>query len=219
MKRFLLFLVALVVTSVCFAQDVIVQKDGNTITAKILKVSQSEVEYKKFNNQNGPTYTISTKDLQCINYENGTKDTFVSENYNPNIVTNETATQFSNDQELLKLYSNPSKKIRKGKRLRNWGWVLCAAGVTVSALLIADCDDAEDVPYELIPAIVGVGAGVPMIIIGNKLIRNNSIVQATPIYQQEFNIGKSNRLMVGVDMLKDNTRRNQTLGLGVSYNF
>lgn len=134
MKRFLLFLVALVITSVCFAQDVIVKKDGSTIMAKVLKVTQSEVEYKKFDNQNGPTYTIATKDLQCINYENGSKDTFVSENYNPSIVTNETATQYSNDNDLLALYNNQHKKIKKivtpemkykrGKRMKIAGYAV-----------------------------------------------------------------------------------------------
>ena len=220
MKRFLLSRVALVITSVCFAQDIIVQKDGSTIQAKVLKVTQSEVEYKKFGNLEGPTYTISTKDLQCINYQNGTKDTFVSPNYNPNIVTNETATQFSNDQQLLALYSNPAKEIKIGKRLITWGWILCGTGTLVSTMLIADNPAADAVPYELIPFAVGVGAGIPMIIVGKgKIKKSNFVVQSSPIYQHEFNIGKNDRLIVGVDMLKDNTHKNHTLGLGISYNF
>lgn len=137
-------------TSLSFAQDIIVKKDGTTIQAKVIKVTKFDVEYKKFDNQNGPTYTISTKDLQCINYENGTKDTFVSPNYNPNIATNETATQYSNDKELYDIYKNLHKKVvtpemmyKKGKRMKIAGYTiggtLIAAGIaTVIAGLVQD---------------------------------------------------------------------------------
>lgn len=156
MKRLFFTLVSILITSICFAQDIIVQKDGSTIQAKILKVTQSSVEYKKFDNQNGPTYTISTKDLQCINYENGTKDTFVSPDYNPNIVTNETATQFSNDNELLDIYKNRNKKIKtpemlykKGKRMKVAGYVvggtLIAAGIV--SVIIGVSEDKYEYEY------------------------------------------------------------------------
>ena len=59
-----------------FAQDVIVKKDGSTILAKVNKVGTKEIEYKKWNNLNGPIYTIPVVDLLSINYQNGEKDTF-----------------------------------------------------------------------------------------------------------------------------------------------
>lgn len=229
MKRFLLSLVAIVITSVCFAQDIIVQKDGSTIQAKVLKVSQSEVEYKKYSNQDGPTYSISTKDLQCINYENGTKDTFVSANYNPNIVTNETATQFSDDRQLLTMYNNGKNPYKKAKTLKTVAWVgapiIMVGGAILANYLIHQCwigDDAHAGPVKSIP--IGIVAGVAWwsgFYFSAKNIEKQSalFVQSSPIYQQEFTIGKSTCLMVGVDMIKDNTFRNQTLGLGVSYNF
>lgn len=148
MKRFLISLVAITFTSICFAQDIIVKKDGSTIQTKVIKVGKSEVEYKRYDNQSGPTYTISTTELQCINYENGTKDTFVSPNYNPNIVTNETATQYSDDKELLAIYNKLNKKekapkikkvvtpemrYKRGKRMKVAGYIVggtfLAAGV------------------------------------------------------------------------------------------
>ena len=230
MKRFLLSLVALVITSVCFAQDIIVQKDGSTIQAKVLKVTQSEVEYKKFSNQNGPTYTVSTKDLQCINYENGTKDTFVSPNYNPNILTNETATQFSNDQQLLKMYNGGRNYLKTAKTLKTIGWITAGTGALLAIISIAigpqDGPNYHTNDY-VIGQNIGLGltaAGTVIYIVGlckQQKAKKESLysVQSAPIYQQEFKVGKNDRLMVGVDMLKDNTRRNQTLGLGASYNF
>lgn len=58
------------------AQDVIVKKDGSTILSKVLEVNQNDIKYKKYSNQNGPTYTIGKSDIISINYENGDKDMF-----------------------------------------------------------------------------------------------------------------------------------------------
>lgn len=59
-----------------FAQDVIVKKNGSTILAKVLTVGEDEVEYKKHNKPEGPTYKISVSKLLSINYEGGDKETF-----------------------------------------------------------------------------------------------------------------------------------------------
>lgn len=59
-----------------FSQDVIVKKNGSTILAKVNKVGTTEIEYKKWNNLEGPIYTINTSDVLAINYQNGEKDTF-----------------------------------------------------------------------------------------------------------------------------------------------
>ena len=58
------------------AQDVIVKKDGSTILSKVMEVNTADIKYKKFSNQNGPTYTIGITDVMAINYENGEKDEF-----------------------------------------------------------------------------------------------------------------------------------------------
>ena len=75
MKKVLLCLMLLSATSV-FAQDVIVKKDGSTILSKVVEIGSAEVKYKKFSNQNGPTYTITKAEIKTINYENGERDTF-----------------------------------------------------------------------------------------------------------------------------------------------
>lgn len=64
-------------TAVCTsAQDLIVKKDGTVIQAKVMKVGTSEVDYKKWSNQNGPQYSIAVADILAINYQNGEKETF-----------------------------------------------------------------------------------------------------------------------------------------------
>ena len=73
-----LFLLLLVCTTIfsASAQDMIVKKNGTIIKAKVIKVGSSEVEYKKWTNQNGPIYSISVNELFAINYQNGEKDMF-----------------------------------------------------------------------------------------------------------------------------------------------
>lgn len=58
------------------AQDMVVMRDGTVVQAKVTKVGHDEVEYKKWNNQDGPLYTVKVADLLAINYQNGEKDTF-----------------------------------------------------------------------------------------------------------------------------------------------
>jgi len=80
MKKIILTtLVSIFTASLCFSQDIITKKSSEDIQAKVLEVTTVEVKYKKFDNQNGPTYTILKSDLLMIRYENGTKDIFTEE--------------------------------------------------------------------------------------------------------------------------------------------
>lgn len=75
MKTELLLLSLLVFVQVS-AQDLIVKKNGDEIQAKVLTVSDSEVGYKKWSNPDGPTYTLSRREVFMIKYVNGDKDVF-----------------------------------------------------------------------------------------------------------------------------------------------
>lgn len=69
------------------AQDLIVKKDGSVIQAKVTKIGTSEVEYKKWSNQDGPQYSIAVADILAINYQNGEKETFDNVGANGNSQT------------------------------------------------------------------------------------------------------------------------------------
>src|SRR5438477_11089331 len=60
--------------SFVFAQDVIVLKTGDEVSAKLLEINPNDIKYKKFDNQDGPTITINKSDVFMIKYKNGTKD-------------------------------------------------------------------------------------------------------------------------------------------------
>ena len=58
-------------------KDIIVLNSRDTIKAKILEVSPTEVKYKKLNYLNGPTFVIYKSDISTITYGNGDVESFV----------------------------------------------------------------------------------------------------------------------------------------------
>lgn len=119
----LLFLLSSLAMS---SQDIIVKNDGSAILSKVIKVGTTEIEYKKFSNQNGPTYTVLKTDVMAINYENGEKDVFSVESDSgkgTNTSQDDSSTpQLINKEpdarnaEIISLYNhdiNPTKKIDK----------------------------------------------------------------------------------------------------------
>lgn len=59
-----------------WSQDIIIKRTGDDIEAKVTEVGQSEIKYRKFDNQEGPVYSIPVSEVAAIRYENGTNDVF-----------------------------------------------------------------------------------------------------------------------------------------------
>lgn len=75
MKK-ILFLVLVLFTQLLVAQDVIVMRNGDELQAKIEEVGTSIIKYKKYENLDGPTYSVEKNKVFMIRYENGSKDVF-----------------------------------------------------------------------------------------------------------------------------------------------
>ena len=56
------------------AQDRIIKKDGREIPAIVKTVDAEKINYKRFDNQEGPEYSIARKLVLCIIYQNKTVD-------------------------------------------------------------------------------------------------------------------------------------------------
>ena len=80
MHRLFLFLA---IFGICigsaFAQDVITLKNAEEIQAIVQEIGEVEIKYKKFENPNGPNYTLKRSEIFTIKYENGSRDVFVNE--------------------------------------------------------------------------------------------------------------------------------------------
>lgn len=64
-------------SQLCAAQDVITLKTGEQLKSKIIEVGQTEIRYKKYDNQTGPVYVLAKSEVSEIVYENGSRDEFV----------------------------------------------------------------------------------------------------------------------------------------------
>jgi hypothetical protein len=60
-----------------YAQDAIVKRSsGDEIPAKVMEVNSEQVKYKKFDNLDGPNYSIPSSEVFMIKYEDGSKKVF-----------------------------------------------------------------------------------------------------------------------------------------------
>ncbi len=133
MKTTTLLLISFMAYISANAQDILILKSGEELNAKVLEVGTQDIKYKKFENPEGPFYTISKDKLFMIKYQNGTKETFGNSNIEntaskPNIKTAVAQQATTNS------YSDSQHKLQKGKVLTGLGTSFTTVG---SALLIA----------------------------------------------------------------------------------
>lgn len=81
------------------AQDIIVLKDASEITSKVLEISETNISYKKWDNPDGPTYSIPIKQVATIRYANGSTDVFNKSNRIKEISQNDTEQKKEDDAQ------------------------------------------------------------------------------------------------------------------------
>jgi len=98
MRKAILLLVSIIgFGSLASAQDIITLKNGEDIQAIVQEIGEVDVKYKKFDNPNGPNYTMKKSEIFTIRYANGGKDFFGEE-------TTTTSLQNVNGYATLYLY-------------------------------------------------------------------------------------------------------------------
>jgi hypothetical protein len=76
-KIFLTVLFLVVMFSFTNAQDLLIMNNGTEMRVKVQEFTVNEIKFKKWENIEGPLYTLLKTDVFMIKYENGSKDTFV----------------------------------------------------------------------------------------------------------------------------------------------
>ena len=199
-----------------FAQDVIVKKDGSTILSKVIEIGTSEVKYKKFSNQNGPTYSISKSEIQAINYENGEKEDFTV-----------TAIQQSQQDYNVNYSSQMAAGIAAGNRLqrekllasaKSWktvGDVWAYANIFGGLGLYIFTD--LDWPVWAGLSASGVIGGLVCNAIGNNKENAAYSIKIASIITNDFTIGNT-RFTAKVDLINDKLHKDRAIGLGLCVN-
>lgn len=116
-KNFILLgVLSLLFSFSALAQDIITTKDGKDIQAKILEITNTEIKYLDFENQDGPSYVLNKADVVLIRYQNGKNEVFSNDSkpqngtYKPN--TSIYVTDGMRYRDIKKLY-NPRKYTRQ----------------------------------------------------------------------------------------------------------
>lgn len=228
--KHLLVLLLLLCSAVANAQDVIVKKDGSTILSKVLEIGQEEIKYKKYDNLDGPTYTIQKSELQAINYQNGAKDMFSApvreENrYLPN--NQNDGTQQYNDRALLALDAQSNQP--KYKKLKNMAWIgggiATAIGIIGLAAAQSDPCEGDSNSYDtklavgIVFTVIGVSWTTGFLLAANHAKKEYNSLQVSSIYQQKITLSNGTSLSLGTNLLSDRTLGSKTIGLGLRYIF
>ena len=58
------------------AQDKVYYNDGKTAEVKVLKVTETTVEFKKWSDQEGATHEVGVDKINMVVYQNGEHQTF-----------------------------------------------------------------------------------------------------------------------------------------------
>jgi hypothetical protein len=209
----LLYAIGLFILSVfsSYAQDVIVKTDGSAVVCKVLTIDNSYVQFKKYSNLNGPTYTVSVADVSAITYENGERETFGK-------LYGTTYTQMYSHPEIFS--SQQLDKIAKV------GAIIIGAGGLTAATIVLVCERGyEDSYYDdsfyggfYITASATV-ACTGLWYWGFKTAAKRARKRES--YRSEYNLPSNSEknLTAGIDILNDKTTSSSTLGLGFKYTF
>ena len=232
--KFLSVVVLAMFSFIAHAQDVIVKKDGNTITSKVTEITSSEIKYKKCSNQNGPTYTIGKNDVNYINYENGEREQMNTSISNINTTTANTQSIVQSqdalnpsDAYLLKQFKQDpySKKAKALKKIAFiGGGALVATGIICIALNTSgdNYEDGNDFwIYGTIAASAGIVLGTSCLIASNiqKKKAEYYAHNIIPLMQMKLLNSKQAALCANIDMFNDNITHKKALGLGFHFNF
>jgi hypothetical protein len=185
----ILFIVLAILFNVTlgFSQDIITTRTGEDILAKILEINKTEIKYKKFDNQDGPLYTLLKADILMIRYENGSKEIFTEDTKNegppPPKFSNSDLPQHPvnelSDADKKLFYAGKSEKFRRMKRTGTTLTILGGVLLTVGIVTLSNSSyytnyngqtssngNPEAGAAAFLFGVGGLGAGIPLWTIG-----------------------------------------------------
>lgn len=72
--RFFTTVLCLLYCSLSFSQDILQKRDGEEFKVKVTEITATEVKYKRFDNPDGPLYTLLKTEISVLTYANGTHE-------------------------------------------------------------------------------------------------------------------------------------------------
>lgn len=207
-------------STTCFAQDVIVKKDGSTILSKVIEIGSTEVKYKKFSNQDGPTYSVLKSEIQTINYENGEKESYNELPQQQKEFNYLNETRNSDNNVSVRNRFEADNLYREARALKTWSWVcvvLGAGGAVTSLFLNEENKTVSDICLYGGLAVCIVGGGTLMGL-GQKKKREAESLLTSTIINYDIKVGKYT-ISPSVNLLSSTQTHKTNLGLGFKLQF
>lgn len=223
----ILTLLLLLCSTIAFAQDVIVKKDGSTVVCRVVELNETEIVYKRWTDLNGSNYVMDRSLASAINYENGKKINLseLTENMYQPSNQNDGYRQI-NDNALLNIDYVASNPLKKAKALKltglyGGGLLFLGGGLMMAGLIVEHGLDPSKNLFIAGISCMSVGAigGTICLISAHNIKKKVNQLQEYSIYQQEFKFNNGSVLTPSIDLLRDQVLNTQTIGIGMKYNF
>lgn len=221
-----LFILALFVIGFVnvYAQDILQLKDGLKIEVKLIEVSESSIKYKRWDNLNGPTYTISITKVSSILYENGVFEEFDVDSTAKsdiaasidNATTNVSNSIYNSGNSIAREIDN-SVELRKNE-LKNQAHNLKMIG-WISGLIFLGGSLAIGITTETYWLCGVAGGGAGLIIGICEGIANNKIRVANSIAMTNIGYDINDNLNLGLCHFNYIPEQSHALGIGLTLKF
>jgi len=222
---FALSIFFLVSAQMLYPQDIITLRNRNTIESKIIEISNENIRYVKYNNQEGPVYVLPINEIRAITFQNGEIVQYSSETI-ANLDSLYKGGVFSTNKRKLLLdgkdyswenYARLAKEYDptayslfiRGKHLRTTGVVLrsisipfLAFGVVCVGGLIycVNTGDYDDSFY--VPIALGLGVGGSLYIASIPLLKSGNSRLAESVDYFNIKQRQSNSLTLNIGATK-----------------
>lgn len=220
--RKLCLVLSLCLSSLIYAQDVIVLNDGSSIFSKVLEIDASQVKYRKYSNLDGPIYTMNITEILSIKYQNGEVEEFtdrsqqIKQQESISVNSSLTTTTINETNRLRK-----NKLMKSGESLQGIGdFILGTSLVTGLGFMFASIFTGENSQMITGAALMlgGTAISLPFGITGAIQMRKANEIKIASIYQYDIDFENST-LSPNLNLMSDNINNAPSLGLGVKYTF
>ena len=157
-------MLSLCLSSLVYAQDVIVLNGGSSIISKVLEISDTDVKYKKWSNLEGPTYTLKKADIISINYQNGERESFSNNkspvNANMEVAGGLTYSEYQKANENKNVDFLKREELLRSARAWNVAGTIIAIGGIVGGICLGSFGEGQ--------SLVGasLALGIPAVVVG-----------------------------------------------------
>lgn len=225
MKKLVLVLVAMFTLNVAaVAQDIIVLRDGSIVRSKIMEVGENDVKYKKWDNINGPIYTMSILNISAIDYQNGTKYNFadyvknksnIAENINntESTVSQSITTSGNNTPNGMDnyVYLQQQQLWHSGSTMKVIGVLGLIGGFASGTIFIVNGSLAEGLGCYAAGSVL---CGLFSILGNNRMVAAENIM-VTNFYKYNLN----EDIAISTCIMDNITNNQKCLGAGISIHF